>query len=711
MAVNQILNSALSGLRASQAGMRATSTNISNVNTPGYAREEILLTSRSLNGVGAGVDVQGVRRITDAFLVAAALSSSSRASAAETTYGMLDRVQAFFGDPSSGASIFSSLNGLFAGFAEVAADPASPVRRAASISDLRASLSEFDRLATEIQSVRGEADARISHVVDNINDLLQDVGRLNTQITNTANAGQTSGAENSLSQVLDQLASLIDIRVIKQPSGAIEVRTTDGVLLAGNTVAALSYSSIGVASPGDTHAPITIRNGTSPEMPLESHVRSGELRALLDIRDKELPAVATILGEFAAKTADAVNRAHSGSTTYPPQQEMVGRDTGLIAADAIGFTGSTTLAVLGADGTLQHRIDINFDAGPPTISIDGGAAAAFGGTVGGLATALDTALTGFGGGSASFTNGVLDLDAGAGKGLAFIEGATASNRGGRTFSHFFGLNDLATSAKPLFYETGFTGGQLHGFTGGGFTLQLQGANGATLREATITLNAGETFGDILADLNNTTSGLGAFGTFSLDADGELQFAPASSFTGSSIKVLADGTQRGGSERTFTDLFGLGDGVRSSRAFGLTVRADIDSDPSKLALAKVSLQGAALGDIVTGAGDGGGGSELRAAGSVGLAFDAAGGFPAMVSTLLDYAGRVAGEVGRRSNAAEREKSSALAVQAEAVERRASVEGVNLEEELVALTTYQQSFNAASRLIQAAKEMSDTLLQMI
>lgn len=711
MAVNQILNSALSGLRASQAGMRATSTNISNVNTPGYAREEILQTSRSLNGIGAGVEVVGVRRITDAFLVAAAHSAAGRASKAETTYDMLDRVQAFFGDPSNGTSIFSSLNGLFAGFAEVAADPASPVRRASSISDLRASLAEFDRLASEIQAVRGEADSRITHVVDNINDLLQDVGRLNTQITNTANAGQTSGAENSLSQVLDELSSLIDIRVIKQPSGAIEVRTTDGVLLAGNTIASLSYSSIGVASPGDTHAPITIRNGASPELPLESHVRSGELRALLDIRDKELPAIATILGEFGAKTAEALNRAHSGATTYPPQQEMVGRDTGLLSTDAIGFTGSTTLAVLGADGTLQHRIDINFDAGPPTISIDGGAAAAFGGTVGGLTNAIDAALTGFGGGSASFTNGVLEIDAGAGRGLAFVEGATASSRGGRTFSHFFGMNDLVTSAKPLFYETGFVPGDAHGFAGGSFTLQLQGSTGGVLREATITMTAGETFADVIADLNNTSDGLGAFGTFGLDTQGELTFTPLNSFAGSTIKVLGDGTQRGGSGRNFTDMFGVGEGARSTRAFGLTVRSDIDADPGKLALGKVNLTGAALGDIVTGSGDGAAGSDLRAAGSAGISFDAAGGFPSMVSTLLDYAGRVAGEVGRRANAAEREQVSATAVRGEAIERRASVEGVNLEEELVALTTYQQSFNAASRLIQAAKEMSDSLLSMI
>ena len=41
------------------------------------------------------------------------------------------------------------------------------------------------------------------------------------------------------------------------------------------------------------------------------------------------------------------------------------------------------------------------------------------------------------------------------------------------------------------------------------------------------------------------------------------------------------------------------------------------------------------------------------------------------------------------------------------QRQSEEGVNLDEELINLTTYQQAFNASARLIQATKDMFDTL----
>lgn len=714
MSVNSILGSALSGLQASQAGMRSTSNNISNVNTPGYAREEVLISSQSLGGAGAGVTVDGVRRVTDAFLAAAALSAAARATAAETRLELLDRAQAAFGDPSSGTSIFSSVNQLFASFAELAGDPASPVRRAGSIADLQASLSEFDRLASDLQSSRAEADARIANVTDRINDLLQEVTRLNTQLTRVVDGGATSGAENAMSQVLDELSTLMDVRVIRQPTGAIEVRTQDGLLLAGHSTASLSYSSLGTATPGSVYPEIMVTIGQAPPRPLGPHVGGGELRGLLDVRDRELNDLAATLGEFAGRTADAVNRAHNAATAYPPLNAMTGRDTGLLAADAHGFTGATTLTVLGADGSLQHTIALDFDAG--TLALDGGVPGALSGpTIGDLVNDLNGALN-LVGGAASFANGVLSLNAAAGEGLAFVEDATVpSARGGRTLAHFFGLNDLVTSATPLFFETGFTAGDAHGFTAGDtFELRLQDNDGATLRDVTVTIPGApnDTFGDILSALNDATTGFGAFGTFGFDGEGELQFTPAAGREGSAIKVLSDNTRRGTTTHTFTGLFGVGDGVRAVRAQGLTVRADIEADSSHLALGQVDLSGSpALGTIVTGAGDGDGAIALRAAGSTSMAFDAAGGFPAMTSTLVDYAGRVAADAGRRANAADREHAAAVALKSAADERRGSVEGVNLEEELVKLTTFQQSFNAASRLIQAAKEMSDTLINMI
>ena len=45
------------------------------------------------------------------------------------------------------------------------------------------------------------------------------------------------------------------------------------------------------------------------------------------------------------------------------------------------------------------------------------------------------------------------------------------------------------------------------------------------------------------------------------------------------------------------------------------------------------------------------------------------------------------------------------------QRQAQEGVNLDEELINLTTYQQAFNASARLIQATKDMYDVLVNIL
>ena len=59
----------------------------------------------------------------------------------------------------------------------------------------------------------------------------------------------------------------------------------------------------------------------------------------------------------------------------------------------------------------------------------------------------------------------------------------------------------------------------------------------------------------------------------------------------------------------------------------------------------------------------------------------------------------------------QSDAANALLSQATAQRSAREGVNLDTELVNLTTYQQSYNASARLIQAAKDMYDTLLQIL
>lgn len=81
------------------------------------------------------------------------------------------------------------------------------------------------------------------------------------------------------------------------------------------------------------------------------------------------------------------------------------------------------------------------------------------------------------------------------------------------------------------------------------------------------------------------------------------------------------------------------------------------------------------------------------------------------SLSRYAAELSGELGTTAASFKNRASSAALIHTEAKARRASIEGVNLDEELVNLTTFQQAYNASARMIQAVSEMYDTLLGMV
>ena len=130
----------------------------------------------------------------------------------------------------------------------------------------------------------------------------------------------------------------------------------------------------------------------------------------------------------------------------------------------------------------------------------------------------------------------------------------------------------------------------------------------------------------------------------------------------------------------------------------------------LALAQLNL-GAAAGTAALSKNDGSGGRLLAKADQNATAFSAAGGAGSVSMSLSRYASEFSGEIGGKATIAKNRSTNATALYQEAAARRSSVEGVNMDEELVLMTTYQQAFNASARLIQAASEMYDTLIGMM
>jgi flagellar hook-associated protein 1 FlgK len=703
MTISSIMGTGLSALAANQTALKATSTNVANVNTAGYARLDVQFISRQAQGGLQGVQVD-ITRVANAFLAAAEMRGAADVASAGILSQFMDRAQGLLGDPSDSSTVFAALDPVFTSFGALAVDPQSALRRSTSLSDIQTLLSQLDTTQGEITALRDEANSRAISSMEEANSLMQGIARLNVSIQRATIGGlSASEAETEQQRMLDRLSEIIDIRVQKRSLGGVEVRTTDGLLLVDLDSATLGVSS---TSNGEQYpGAVMIPPRSTTETPLERHINGGELKGLLRARDKELVNLSLSFGEFAAGAAEALNAAHNASTPVPAPASYTGRNTGLIGTDLMNFTGATNIAITDSDGQILRNYRIDFTA--RTITDDGGTVTSFANSVGDFATALNTALGA--NGTASFAGGSLSIGTGiANAGVVITDDpSNPANRAGRGFSHSFGLNDLVTKGKPLTYATGLSGADLHGYTAGQkVVFALRNSDGTILRNVTYTVGAGTTIAQLRAGLDTALAG---YGSTQLDAQGRLKLVPTGDVA--SIDVVQDTTARGDTNTSMSELFGWGESNPAERARTLQIRADIRANPSLLGSAKADLAGVAVGTRVLSPGDGRGALGLEAAGSARRTFSDAGALTGQVTSVSDYAARLAGHAGVRAEALDAAKAAAESVRQEVKERRMSEEGVNLDEELVKMTTYQQAYAAASRMIQTAKDMYDIVLQLV
>lgn len=721
MSLASIMNIGVSGLMTAQDQLHVVSDNIANLNTPGYIRKVSQQNSVVTAGVGMGVQSGQVTLAADKYLQAAALKATSASAQSDTSYELLDQIQSQFGDITDTNNLFGQASSALSSMAQLGEDPTSSAGRQQAVSYLSGFLSEADRISTRIQTIRGDADARIATDVSAVNDLLKSISALNGSISGAAVSGaDATGAQTSQMTYIDQLSKLVDVKVNQEPNGGVTVRTQSGLtLVTAGSYATLDYKPTTGVDATTSFGAITVTGVNGETRDLADSLTSGEIKGLLDIRDKTSVAVNDQLNEYVTQFASQMNAAHNASSAVPAPTSLTGKNTSLTEAEAItGFRGETNIVTLDQTGNITHKMTLTFatdGSGNGSYLMDG-VAGTF--SVGSFVSDINAGL----GGAATldFSSGVMKLAAGGTDSVAVVDSpadpatsTTPSNKLGQGFSQFFGLNDLITSDVPTNFKTGLTGASDHGFAAGDtINFAIKSANGATVANIAYAIPAGATtMSDLITGtdgLNDTATGLGRFGTFSLDGNGQLTFKGFGS-PANTLGVAGDETQRNGTGASFTQFFGLADSAGNA-ATHFNVASRIENNVGNLSLAQVDLNTAGGVSALTG-GDGAGGMAMAAIGTQATTFNAAGLNGGGASTLERYAADLAGQVGNLAATAKTTKESNASLLSEATSRRSSYEGVNLDEELINLTTFQQAYSAAGRLVQAAKDMYDVLLNMV
>ncbi len=157
--------------------------------------------------------------------------------------------------------------------------------------------------------------------------------------------------------------------------------------------------------------------------------------------------------------------------------------------------------------------------------------------------------------------------------------------------------------------------------------------------------------------------------------------------------------------------GLGSGAQGAQATGFAVTSAVTGNPARIGFATPTLTAASVpGDTIVSAGDNSGAIALQNAINTTQNFKSAGGIAAQASSLSDYAATFYQNLSTQSNNVTANQTTQDDRLNEAQTRLSSNSGVNLDEELMALTSYQQAYSAGARMLSVVDQLYKTLLDI-
>jgi flagellar hook-associated protein 1 FlgK len=348
MSLNALFGIGTNALATFQQALSVTGQNISNVNTPGHSRQEIILSETQPQNsrpgqVGTGVEAEQIRRSVDTFVEQQLQNSHERLGQFGATRSALNQIEPFFAD-SNDLGVGAAMNEFFSAWQDVATNPTDLTARTVLLAKAAVLTGRFNQAAVQLADQREALDGQVRQGITDINGLADQVADLNVQIKFAEVSGQQANdLRDQRGRLLNQLAELIDISTLEDSTGQVNVFIGNGQsLVAGHT----TYDLSGVANSSNGGlVDVMYDAGSGATTPLQSVITGGRLKGLLDSRDTIIPSLQTTLDTLAAQLVSQVNTQH---------QAGYGLDGS--TAQAFFSSGGTTAATMSVALTDRNKI-------------------------------------------------------------------------------------------------------------------------------------------------------------------------------------------------------------------------------------------------------------------------------------------------------------------------------------------------------------------
>jgi flagellar hook-associated protein 1 FlgK len=423
MSLSSIIGAAGSALTASQTRIAVANLNVANADDLTYTRKTV---TSAVSTTTQTLSDATILRVADSYLSKTVLKTAAAAGGDAVTDSYMQSYDAALGSTDGGDDISSLMTAFSTALSALSSSP-DATSKAQLVSDASALADGIRSLSAEVQDLRTQANSQIETTVGTVNQSLKSLASLNDQIaTVSAQGGDTTALEDQRDAALTTLSGLMGVSSYLTADNQLRVYSTGGDALLGTTAATLSYTASSQLGASATY-PGSISGITLNGKDITTSQTTGELGALVTLRDQTLPAEQDKLDALASTLITQVNAATNAGTSAPAPSSLTSADA-VSASDAFSAAGTLRVAVTDSSGKVVSSQDVDLS----TLSTVGDLVTALNG-VSGLSAAIGSdgklSIT-----TTSSANGVSLADDGAGVSARFgfndlLRGSTASTIG------------------------------------------------------------------------------------------------------------------------------------------------------------------------------------------------------------------------------------------------------------------------------------------
>jgi flagellar hook-associated protein 1 FlgK len=319
MSLSSALSTALAGLSTTQAALSIVTSNVANAQTPGYVTRTIDQVEVAGSSEGAGVRDVGVNRQIDLFVQSQLRTETSGGAYADQISNVLAQLQSLYGTPGGTGTLETAYNNFTSALQALSANSGAQSARSLALTTAQSLAQELNTTTQGIQQLRSNAEQDIGVSVNQVNNDLTQIAKLNAQLQ-TLPAGDNTAAtlSDQRDNAINDLSKLIDIRVVTDNTNQATVYTTSGLQLVGTQASLLSFSGQGTldasslwnsnpALSGAGALTLAFPNGATVDLIATNSIGSGRIGADLKLRDSTLVQAQTQIDQLAATLASSLS--------------------------------------------------------------------------------------------------------------------------------------------------------------------------------------------------------------------------------------------------------------------------------------------------------------------------------------------------------------------------------------------------------------------